>query len=195
MSLSERFDEALRVAHDLHRRQRRKGDDTPYIAHLLGVASLALEAGATEDEAIAALLHDAVEDQGGSRALGAIRDSFGPAVAAIVADCSDWDGDGERPAWRDRKERHIRHLAVASPSVLLVTAADKLHNARTLVVDYRRHGEALWSRFNGGRDGTLWYYRAIADALAGAGAPDDLVDQLQRVVAELGSLAATGGRQ
>ena len=192
MSLSRRFDDALTLAHELHRKQRRKGDDTPYIAHLLGVASLSLEAGATEDEAIAALLHDAVEDQGGSAALAAIEERFGAKVAAIVAGCSEWHGDGERPPWRSRKENYIRHLAEASSSVLLVSAADKLHNARTLLADYRNHGETLWARFNGRRDGTLWYYDAVASALAEAGAPEALVGELQRVLAELKVLAATG---
>lgn len=192
MSLSERFDEALRFAHDLHRRQRRKGDDTPYIAHLLGVASLALEAGADEDEAIAALLHDAVEDQGGSAALAAIRERFGATVATIVEGCSEWDGVGDRPAWRARKERHIAQLAGASPSVLLIAGADKLHNARALLADYRKHGEALWRRFNGGRDGTLWYYEAVTRVLALAGAPQPLVRELTRTVAELHRAAETG---
>lgn len=192
MSLSERFDEALAFAHDLHRRQRRKGDDTPYVAHLLGVTSLALEAGASEDEAIAALLHDAVEDQGGSRALEAIRGRFGPTVADIVSGCSEWSGDGEQPAWRIRKETYIRHLSGASRSVLLVSAADKLHNARALLADYRRHGEALWTRFNGKRAGTLWYYGAVSTALAEAGAPECLVHELERAVAELTTLAVSG---
>lgn len=192
MSLSERFDDALRFAHDLHRRQRRKGDDTPYIAHLLSVTSLVLEAGADEEEAIAALLHDAVEDQGGSQVLVAIRERFGPAVADIVAGCSEWDGDGERPAWRGRKERYIRHLASATASVLLISSADKLHNARALLADYRKYGEAVWSRFNGGREGTLWYYGAVSAALAAAGAPAPLTRELERVVAELGELARVG---
>ncbi len=182
--LSERFERAFAYAHGLHRTQRRKGDGTPYVAHLLAVASLVIEAGGDEDEAIAALLHDAVEDQGGTPVLEEIRRRFGARVAGIVAGCSEPVGS-DRPPWRTRKKAHLERIAGASAAVLRVVAADKLHNARTLLSAYRRDGEAVWQRFSGGREGTLWYYRAMADALAAAGAPVALTDELDRVVAEI----------
>jgi GTP pyrophosphokinase len=147
----------------LHATQKRKGTEVPYISHLMGVAAIALEHGASEDEAIAALLHDAAEDAGGAPVIEEIRARFGGAVADIVAGCSD-TFEIPKPAWRERKEAYIRHLEGASRSVLLVSAADKLHNVRSLTSDYRAVGEALWARFTGGREGTLWYYRALADA-------------------------------
>jgi len=183
--LSERFTEALRFAAERHADQARKGDDAiPYVSHLLGAGSLVLEHGANEDEAIAALLHDAVED--GKATLDEIRDRFGDTVADIVRGCSDTDQQ-KKPAWRPRKERWIKSLQTAGPSVRLVAAADKLHNARAVLRDYRRLGEALWSRFQGKKDGTLWYYD---DVLATFREADDprlaaIVDDLAEVVAEL----------
>lgn len=164
MALSARFSDALAYASQLHAEQRRKGSDVPYIAHLLAVTAIALEHGADEDEAIAAVLHDAVEDQGGAAIRAEIRDRFGKRVADIVDACTDSDTN-PKPPWRERKERHLAHLATADHSARLVSAADKLHNVRSLIQDYRTHGEALWQRFNGGREGTLWYYRAVVDAL------------------------------
>lgn len=187
--LTSAFDEAVRHAHDLHRQQRRKGDKVPYVAHLFGVASLALETGATEDEVIAALLHDAVEDQGGSDAAAEIRVRFGDRVAEIVLECSEWSGDGVEPGWRRRKETFIAKIPEISRSALLVASADKLHNARSLLADFRSQGETLWHRFNGGRDGTLWYYRTITDALRAAEAPNRLVNELERVVQEIERMA------
>jgi GTP pyrophosphokinase len=152
------------------------------------VAAIVLEHGATEDEAIAALLHDAVEDQGGSTTGLAIGERFGPAVLAIVEGCTDAD-TLPKPPWRERKEAFVGRLAAASPAVQLVCAADKLHNVRSLAADYQELGEALWQRFSGGRQGTLWYYRAVADALAGATC-ERLVRDLARAVSELETIAS-----
>ena len=152
--LSRRFEAALLLATRLHATQTRKGGRIPYVSHLLGVASLALEHGGDEDVAIAALLHDAVEDQGGRPTLARIRRRFGARVAEIVEGCTDAD-TVPKPEWRTRKERYLRHLDTASAEVRLVSACDKLHNARAILFDYRVHGEALWKRFKGGRDGTL----------------------------------------
>jgi GTP pyrophosphokinase len=162
-----RFEAALVYAHQVHQHQRRKGTGIPYIAHILGVAALAIEYGASEDEAIGALLHDAAEDGGGEATLAEIRASFGDAVADIVLGCSDSlveDPEDKLP-WRERKENYLAHLQHASESVLLVSAADKLHNVRSITRDYREHGEDIWDRFQGRRDGTLWYYETVADTL------------------------------
>ena len=183
MSLTSRFTDALAFAAQLHAGQFRKGTAIPYIAHLLGVAGLVIEQGATEDEAIAALLHDAVEDQGGAVTREEIRRRFGETVAAIVDGCTDTD-ERPKPPWRKRKEKYLAQVRTASPSVRLVTAADKLHNARAILADYRAVGEAVWERFSGGREGTLWYYRALVDALRAAGS-HALVEELDRVVTEL----------
>ena len=188
MVLSPRFTDALALACDLHRDQSRKGTQIPYVSHLLGVASLALEHGATEDEAIAAVLHDAVEDQGGLATEAVIRARFGAAVADVVMGCTD-AVEEQKPPWRERKERYVAHLASASPSVLLVSACDKLHNARTILSDYRSHGEALWSRFSGGRDGTLWYYAALVEGF-GARIPPALAADLALTVSALTALAS-----
>ena len=154
-------------AHQVHQNQRRKGTGIPYIAHILGVAALAIEYGADEDEAIGALLHDAAEDGGGEATLAEIRARFGDAVADIVLGCSDSlveDPEDKLP-WRERKENYLAHLEHATASVCLVSAADKLHNVRSIMRDYREHGEDIWDRFQGRRDGTLWYYETVADTL------------------------------
>ena len=183
-NLGKDFDEALAFASDLHREQRRKGTAIPYVTHLLAVCSLALEMGADEDQAIAALLHDAVEDQGGAPRLFEIRARFGERVARIVADCSDWDGAGTRPQWRERKQAYLDGLATKPADSLLVVLADKTHNARAIVDDFATHGAALWDRFNAGRAEVLWYYGALAEAfsrsLPGAGAArlGKLVEQM-----------------
>lgn len=174
----------------LHARQRRKSGSVPYVSHLLAVTATVLEHGGTEDEAIAALLHDAVEDQGGRPQLEAIRARFGEEVAATVEATTD-AFVVPKPPWRERKERYIAHLATASPSACLVSAADKLHNARCLILEGRARGAEAWTPFKGGRDGTLWYLRSVAAALRGR-APDALVDELERTVAELEGLAVQG---
>lgn len=187
MKLGHRFEDALVWASRLHGDQVRKGTRIPYVAHLLAVASLVLEHGGDEDQAIAALLHDAVEDQGGPQTREEIRRRFGEAVAAIVDGCTDTD-ETPKPPWRARKEAYLAHLGAASPSVRLVSAADKLHNARSVLADYRARGEEVWGRFQGGRDGTLWYYRALAGAFREAGT-NPLVEELGRVVDELERVA------
>jgi len=187
MNLTTRFQEALIYAAQLHSKQIRKGSSTPYIAHLLGVASIALENGADEDEAIAALLHDAVEDQGGDVTRQEICRRFGDRVTEIVDGCTDAETI-PKPPWRARKETYIQHLALASPSVRLISAADKLHNARAILFDYRIIGEQLWQRFTGGKDGTLWYYRALTSAYHAHGSTP-LLDELERTVSELERLS------
>jgi (p)ppGpp synthase/HD superfamily hydrolase len=185
---TEKFEDALVYAAQLHRDQTRKGTGVPYVTHLLAVAAIVGENGGTEDEVIAGLLHDAPEDAGGEERLAEIRARYGDEVANVVAGCTDTYED-PKPPWRARKETYLDHLAEAPPSVRLVSAADKLHNARSVLSDYRSLGEDLWGRFNGGREGTLWYYRAVAVALE-----DDspVADELGRVVAEM-ERAAEGG--
>jgi GTP pyrophosphokinase len=162
-----RFESALAFAHRVHQGQRRKGTGIPYVAHVLGVAVLALEYGATEDEAIGALLHDAAEDGGGEAMLAEIRAQFGDEVADIVLGCSDslTADPADKAPWRERKEAYLGHLETASPSVCLVSAADKLHNVRAIRRAYRADGDQVWERFQGRRDGTLWYYEAVSAAL------------------------------
>jgi GTP pyrophosphokinase len=157
----------MAYAHQVHHGQRRKGTGIPYIAHILGVTAIAMEYGANEDEAIGALLHDAAEDGGGEETLAYIRAQFGDIVADIVLGCSDSlveDPEDKLP-WLERKENYLAHLENASASVCLVSAADKLHNVRSIIRDYREHGEDIWERFQGRRDGTLWYYETVADTL------------------------------
>jgi (p)ppGpp synthase/HD superfamily hydrolase len=192
--LTQRFQEALNLATKVHAGQYRKGKDVPYIAHLLAVTALVLENGGDEDEAIAALLHDTIEDQRDKISLQEIRQQFGDKVAGTVDGLTDAKTWPKRP-WRQRKEAYIAHLRQSSPSERLVSAADKLHNARSLLYDYRTTGESIWQRFNGGKEGTLWYYRALLEAFRAAG-PTPLVDELERVISELERLVAStsGGR-
>jgi (p)ppGpp synthase/HD superfamily hydrolase len=181
--LSDRFADAFAYANAVHRKQRRKGTEIPYVSHLLAVASIVLEAGGDEDEAIAALLHDAPEDQGGHPQLEQIRARFGERVAAIVEGCSDslvvepW----AKEDWRVRKKRyHDRARQTADSSVLLVSAADKLHNARATLADLQRVGPAVWDRFTGGRDGSLWNYETLLKLYADSGDP-----RVRQLAAEL----------
>ncbi len=160
--LGPRFLRAFEFAAKMHAGQTRKASTIPYIAHLMGVASLVLEAGGDEDLAIAALLHDVVEDCGGAPMLDEVRRRFGARVAKVVDGCTDADTE-PKPPWRERKENYIRHLRKADADTRLVSAADKLNNVRSILADYREIGEAIWLRFNGGRDGTLWYYRTLRD--------------------------------
>ncbi len=183
---SKRLQEAFTYASDLHANQKRKGTDIPYLSHLMGVASIVMVQEGTEDETIAALLHDAVEDQGGLPTLEEIRKRFGDEVARIVEGCTDADTI-PKPEWRERKEKYLAHLREAGPSVRLVSAADKLYNVRSIVEDYRVVGEELWSRFRGGKDGTLWYYRTLAETYQKIG-PPELADKIGRVVSELEEL-------
>ena len=186
--LSARFEEALGFTAQLHARQTRKATSIPYVAHLLAVASIAIEHGADEDEAIAALLHDAIEDQGGKAIAAEIGKRYGDRVVDIIRGCSDTDVI-PKPPWRSRKEAYVTHVREASPSVRLVSAADKLHNVRSVLADYRQMGERLWRRFNGGKEGTLWYYRALVDAFRAAGSTP-LIEELDRAVLELERLVA-----
>jgi len=161
--LGPRFSEAVAFALAKHGHQTRKGTSVPYFTHLLAVASLVGESGGNEDEVVAGLLHDAVEDGGGAPVLGEIRAQFGEAVADIVNGCTDDDsGSGEKAPWLERKRAYLDHLTSASLSVLRVVAADKLHNARTLERDLKDHGVHIFKRFKGDREGTLWYYRSMA---------------------------------
>jgi (p)ppGpp synthase/HD superfamily hydrolase len=185
--LGERFRRALTYAARLHARQTRKGTARPYIGHLLGVTAIVLEHGGDEDAAIAALLHDAVEDQGGRPRLAEIRHKFGRRVARIVEGCSDSFTD-PKPPWRQRKEEYLRHIRKAPAAVRLVSAADKVHNAREILSDLRAVGEDIWLRFKGGKDGTLWYYRALVNEFRAAGS-SPIVDELDRVVTDLERLA------
>jgi len=190
--LSQRFEDALVYAARLHAKQIRKGTTIPYVSHLLSVASIVLEHGGNEVEAIAALLHDAIEDQGGAETREEIRRRFGDAVVSIVDGCTDAEVI-PKPPWKERKEQYIARLSHASPSILLVSAADKLHNARAILGDYRALGENLWDRFNGGKEGTLWYYKSLVDAFKQAAAGTalaPLIEELERVVGEIEKLSA-----
>lgn len=188
MRLTPVFIDAMTFSAQLHLAQLRKGTEIPYMAHIFAVTGIVLEAGGTEDEAIAALLHDAVEDQGGRPVLARIRERFGPHVADIVEECTDADVK-PKPPWKDRKLKYVAHVRTATPSGKLLSAADKLHNARAILSDYRASGERLWSRFGGSRAEILWYYREIVDALR-SGWSHPIVDDLDRVVTEIERLAA-----
>ncbi len=185
--LTDRFDRALLYATHVHGGQLRKGTSIPYVAHLLAVAATVLEYGGDEDLAIAALLHDSVEDQGGRARLSDIRNRFGARVARVVEACSDSlidTGAGERkPPWEERKKAYIAHLGAADRDVLQVSLADKVHNARAILRDRRNPevGEKIWSRFSQPKARTLWYYRALAKAL-GAALPGQLAEELREIV-------------
>jgi (p)ppGpp synthase/HD superfamily hydrolase len=181
--LTGRFERALDLAFELHHGQSRKGSGIPYFGHLLGVASIVIETGGSEDEAIAALLHDAAEDQGGHATVERIRAEFGDSVAEVVEECSDSFGE-PKPPWRERKQAYLAGLEEASGAALAVSLADKLHNMRTIVVDYRAVGDRLWDRFNADRDDVLWYYRSLAAAFARL-RPGPLATELSGAVAEL----------
>lgn len=188
--MTDRFEKAVRYATRHHNSQKRKGTEIPYISHLLSVAGIALEYGADEDEAIAALLHDAVEDPNGrpvAEVRKEIREQFGERVLEIVEGCTDTDVT-PKPPWRQRKEAYIAHLKNASPSVRLVSSADKFQNAQCILKDFRNIGDALWGRFTGGREGTLWYYRALVTEFS-TGHKTPISADLDRVVTELERLA------
>ncbi len=184
--LTERFEAALVYAHQLHRHQTRKVNRTPYIAHLLSVTALVLEDGGSEDEAIAALLHDAVEDQGGQATRKEIKQRFGETVVAIVDGCTESDTI-PKPPWRDRKQRYLEQLRQGSPSVRRVALADKLHNARTILFDYQQHGENVWSAFSAGKEGVLWFYHSLLQ-LYPLTQSSPMVEELRQVVEEIEQL-------
>lgn len=187
MQLSSRFDRALTFASDLHREQVRKGSNVPYMTHLLGVCSLVLEYDGDEDCAIAALLHDAIEDQGGMATRDKIFHDFGERVTAIVEACTDAD-EIPKPPWRERKEAYIAHIPEMSSEAALVSAADKVHNASSMIKDYRVIGEEIWQRFQGKKEGTLWYYRALTNAFRQREVTP-IVEELTQVVQQLESLS------
>jgi (p)ppGpp synthase/HD superfamily hydrolase len=161
--LGPRFSDAMAFADEVHRTQYRKGTAIPYISHLLAVTALVIEAGGDEDMAIAALLHDAVEDQGGRPMLERIRARFGEDVAGLVEACTDAEVT-PKPPWKKRKEEYIARIPHKSARALVVSAADKVHNVGAILRDYREHGEKLWERFNAKREDQLWYYRALVEA-------------------------------
>ena len=189
--LGPRFHKALVFAARKHARQTRKKTAVPYFAHLMSVAALVLEAGGDEDLAIAALLHDVVEDCGGKPMLKEVRHRFGRRVAHIVDGCTD-SNTYPKPPWRQRKIEYLKHLRTADADIRLVSAADKLHNVREILKDYRSLGEPLWERFKGKRDGTLWYYRALIKEFRRR-KTNHLVSELARVIADLEKL--TSGRR
>jgi (p)ppGpp synthase/HD superfamily hydrolase len=189
--LTARFVAAFELALEVHGRQLRKGTQIPYPAHLLVVTGLVLEEGGDEDQAIAAMLHDSVEDGGGRAMLDRIRDRFGERVAAIVQGCTDSIEEDPQSSWIDRKRRYLAHLPeVNDDGVLLVALADKVHNARSIVRDYREHGAALWERFAPRTaDDQLWYYRELAKFFSER-RPGPLTEDLKSAVAELEALLA-----
>ena len=186
-----RFADAAAYAATLHRGQVRKGAGIPYISHPLAVASIVLEHGGDEDQAIAALLHDGPEDCGGQEVLDAIEERYGARVMRLVEALSDTVVT-PKPPWRARKEAYIAHLRQeVADEVLIVSMADKLHNARSILRDLEKLGDALWERFTGKRDGTLWYYRSLVDAYAVRGAqPADLLAELRSTVESIEARAA-----
>ncbi|MDQ0475050.1 HD domain-containing protein [Labrys wisconsinensis] len=180
--LTSRFDAAFAMASALHRTQLRKGPKPiAYLAHLMAVSALVIENGGSEDQAIAALLHDAAEDQGGEVTLARIEAAFGPAVAGIVADCTDaWVEP--KPPWQARKQAYLERLPGKPAVSLLVSLADKVHNARAILEDRAEVGEAVWERFTGGKEGTIWYYRTLSDIFL-QHMPGRLSRELARIVA------------
>jgi (p)ppGpp synthase/HD superfamily hydrolase len=204
--LTERFNDALVFTAELHCHQTRKGEgEIPYISHLLGVASLVLEAGGDEDMAIAALLHDAVEDQGGIETLGKIRQRFGERVAHIVEGCTDDFSGHNRVSWCDRKTTYIAHLREETDEeVRIVSLADKVHNARTILLDYIEQGDSVFQRFRARKEGTMWYYRTLVDAFRYAESKrpirsfsrghERLLRELDRLIAKLEKRTNIDGR-
>jgi (p)ppGpp synthase/HD superfamily hydrolase len=178
--LTSRFDQAMKYAHDAHRTQMRKGNGAPYIGHLLGVASIVIDDGGNEDEAIGALLHDAAEDQGGRERLDEIRSRFGDPVARIVEDCTDSWETPKRP-WIERKRAYIEHARALPAASLRVSAADKVHNAYAILRDLRNSGEQVWSRFNAPADDVIAYYEDLVRSFRQAGG-GKLVEELERIV-------------
>jgi (p)ppGpp synthase/HD superfamily hydrolase len=192
--LTGQFSKALLYAELKHHNQVRKGGDIPYVGHLLTVAGLVINDGGSEAQAIAALLHDAVEDQGGPATLDEIRANFGDEVARIVDECSDTD-EKPKPPWLDRKRKYIEHLAEVGDDTLLVSVADKLDNARSMLRDYHSHGPSLWERFNRKNpQDHLWYYGELLKAYRSRGCTSWMVDELGRVVDELRRQVEGGDR-
>jgi len=185
--LGNRFTEALIYATRLHTRQTRKRSSVPYIAHLLGVTALVLEDGGDEDETIAALLHDAVEDQGGLDTLAEIKEKFGEKVATIVLEVSDSTSQ-PKPPWKERKVAYIESIRGASPSAIRVSLADKVYNARSILRDLHLEGEHAWDKFNGGKQGTIWYYEQLLIEFSRCSS-SPLLLELEHSIREIKSLA------
>jgi (p)ppGpp synthase/HD superfamily hydrolase len=192
--LTGQFSKALVYAELKHHNQVRKGGDIPYVGHLLTVAGLVINDGGSEAQAIAALLHDAVEDQGGPPTLEEIKANFGDEVARIVEECSDTD-EVPKPPWLERKRKYINHLADVGEDTLLVSVADKLDNARSMLRDYHSHGPSLWQRFNRKNPHDhLWYYGELLNAYRNRRCKSWMVAELGRVVDELNGLVESDGK-
>ena len=180
--LTKKYDDALHFASKLHRTQKRKGTEIPYISHLISVSALVLEHGGSEVQAIAGLLHDAVEDQGGEKILKIIKEKFGNEVAEIVVDCTDAWAD-PKPPWKQRKEDYLAKLHEKPSSSILVSLCDKVHNAEAILNDKMRLGDAIYDRFNQGKEGTIWYYKALS-MIFSEKMPGTLSERLTRAVNE-----------
>jgi (p)ppGpp synthase/HD superfamily hydrolase len=192
--LTHQYTLALVYCAEIHAGQRRKGNATPYLAHLLSVSALVLEDGGDETEAIAALLHDSLEDQPDRTSREEIRQRFGEGAAQLVVACTDTPVDyhgGPKPPWRERKEKYLQHIRDGAGGAQRIVLADKLHNLRTMLADYRRVGEDLWPVFNAGKADQLWLYQSLVAAFAQAGAQGSLYDEFTRAVAELVHLTST----
>ena len=185
MVLTKRFEDAVLYAAEAHANQQRKASRVPYLAHLLSVAAVVLEYGGTEDEAIAGVLHDVVEDQGGRPRLEDIQARFGPAVANIVERCSE-PFEGPQLPWREQKTAYLEKMRDAPPSVVLVAAADKLHNATSLLRDHRQIGGKVWRTFS--KQGTLWFYRDLLKIFEATGHHPALVGELRDAIRLLGRI-------
>ena len=186
--LSQKFFEAVKYATELHKDQTRKSTDITYISHPFGVAALVLEAGGDEDQAIGALLHDIAEDCGGEIRLTEIKEKFGARVEAIVRGCSDSlvANEADKAPWKERKQTHIDHLKDASADTLLVTAADKTHNARAIATDLQDIGEDVWKRFNSDKDSILWYYDSVYAVLLNRGVTAKILHPLSTAISIMG---------
>ena len=194
--LGRAFDEALALSSQLHRHHMRKGTSVPYLSHLISVAALVLEDGGDEEEAIAGLLHDALEDCGDRISAEQIEEQFGSRVRELVEACTDTPPSftgGKKPPWKSRKDAYLEHVASVDIP-LRVSLADKVHNARSILRDHRMVGEAVWDRFSASKEDTLWYYRELAKAYRTAGAEGFLVDEFERTVHELEKRADTSSR-
>ncbi len=179
--ITERFDQVLLLCASLHRHQIRKDGRTPYVAHLLAVAALVLEDGGSEDEAIAALLHDSVEDQGGLEILEKIKQDFGENVAKIVAGCTESE-TFPKPPWKERKSRYLQQIRAGSKAVQRVFLADKLHNSRCLLLQLQQEGKGVWQQFRGGKSGTFKFYQSLLSSYKIEG---NMKQEFKKVITQL----------